>query len=161
MPDHKRVLYFWNTNYQVNFTWNCRLFFKKKNLFNIVLIISVRLANIMKELQLLPYQIHETEACRIVVKDYAQRCFGLWRKQSKILNLWNRLTWTQTIKCWSYILRPWSDPRKMTFLLLPRSILKLPRLLLKNSCKYQVKNSQYWIEITRFIIFFFPKYISK
>ena len=28
-------------------------------------IISVRLANIMKELQLLPYQIHETEACRV------------------------------------------------------------------------------------------------
>merc|ERR1719433_1177401 len=34
--------------------------------------LPVRLANIMKELQLLPYQIHETEACRIVVKDYAQ-----------------------------------------------------------------------------------------
>ena len=31
----------------------------------IFFIISVRLANIMKELQLLPYQIHETEACRV------------------------------------------------------------------------------------------------
>ena len=41
------------------------IFQEKKNIFNIVLIISVRLANIMKELQLLPYQIHETEACRV------------------------------------------------------------------------------------------------
>ena len=34
--------------------------------------LPVRLANIMKELQLLPHQLHETHACKIVVDDYAQ-----------------------------------------------------------------------------------------
>jgi len=34
--------------------------------------LPVRLANIMKELQLLPKQLHETHACKIVVDDYAQ-----------------------------------------------------------------------------------------
>jgi len=34
--------------------------------------LPVRLANIMKELQLLPHQLHETQACKIVVEDYAQ-----------------------------------------------------------------------------------------
>ena len=33
--------------------------------FFIFFLFSVRLANIMKELQLLPYQIHETEACSV------------------------------------------------------------------------------------------------
>jgi len=34
--------------------------------------LPVRLANIMKELQLLPHQLHDTHACKIVVDDYAQ-----------------------------------------------------------------------------------------
>lgn len=34
--------------------------------------LPVRLANIMKELQLLPQQLHQTHACRVVVDEYAQ-----------------------------------------------------------------------------------------